>query len=322
MTSYPAQHSPLVDLHRHLDGNIRPHIMWNLAQQNKIALPVDSLSELIKLTTIEDRTSDLMQFLLKLDYGVSVLANIDACYEVAYDNVESAKSEGLDYTELRFSPYFMANKFNLPMNEVVNAVVQGVKDGNRVFGTSYQLIGILSRTFGVEACQRELDAILSQVSEFVGIDLAGDERGYPAALFESHFKQARDSGLHVTVHAGEAAGPESVWDAIKLLGAERIGHGVAVANDNKLIDYMLKNNIGIESCLTSNYQTGTWTQLSTHPLKQFLDFGLSVSLNTDDPAISNITIQDEYKLAEQVLALNTNQIATLRQNGYRQIFKK
>lgn len=322
MTSYPAQHLPLVDLHRHLDGNIRPHIMWNLAQQNKIALPVDSLSELIKLTTIEDRTSDLMQFLQKLDYGVSVLANIDACYEVAYDNVESAKSEGLDYTELRFSPYFMANKFNLPMNEVVNAVVQGVKDGNRVFGTNYQLIGILSRTFGVEACQRELDAILSQVSEFVGIDLAGDERGYPAALFESHFKQARDSGLHLTVHAGEAAGPESVWEAIKLLGAERIGHGVAVVNDNKLIDYMLKHNIGIESCLTSNYQTGTWTQLSTHPLKQFLDLGLSVSLNTDDPAISNITIQDEYKLAEQVLGLNTHQIETLRKNGYRQIFKK
>jgi adenosine deaminase len=322
MTSYPAQHLPLVDLHRHLDGNIRPHIIWKIAQQNKIALPVDSLSELIKLTTIEDRTSDLMQFLQKLDYGVSVLANIDACYEVAYDNVESAKSEGLDYTELRFSPYFMSNKFNLPMKEVVCAVVQGVKEGNRAFGTSYQLIGILSRTFGVDACQRELEAILSQVSEFVGIDLAGDERGYPAALFESHFKQARDCGLHVTVHAGEAAGPESVWDAIKLLGAERIGHGVAVANDNKLIDYMLKNNIGIESCLTSNYQTGTWTQLSTHPLKKFLDLGLSVSLNTDDPAISNITIQDEYMLAEQVLALNTHQIDTLRLNGYRQIFRK
>ncbi len=311
----------LVDLHRHLDGNIRPAMIWKLAQQNKITLPVDSLSELTKLTTIQDRTSDLMHFLSKLDYGVSVLANIDACYEVAYDNVVSAKSENLDYAELRFSPYFMSKKFGLPMKDVVSAVVQGVKDGNRSLGTRYQLIGILSRTFGVDACQRELDAILSQSSDFVGLDLAGDERGYPAALFVQQFKQARDHGLHITVHAGEAAGSESVWDAIKLLGAERIGHGVAVAEDKKLIDYMRKHDIGIESCLTSNYQTGTWTQLSTHPLKLFIEQGLSVSLNTDDPAISNITIQDEYTLAKDVLNLSATQINTLKANGHRQAFQ-
>jgi adenosine deaminase len=322
MIENSEQGLPLVDLHRHLDGNIRPHIIWKLAQQNKIPLPVDSLPELVSLTTIKDRTSDLMQFLQKLDYGVSVLANVEACYQVAYDNVVSAKSEGLDYTELRFSPHFMAKKYKLAMKDVVRAVVQGVKDGNRTFGTDYQLIGILSRTFGVEACQQELQAILSQASEFVGLDLAGDEKGYPAKLFVNHFKQARDHGLHITVHAGEAAGPESVWDAINLLGAERIGHGVAVAQDHKLIDYMLMHDIGIESCLTSNYQTGTWTQLSTHPLRQFLDLGLSVSLNTDDPAISNITIQDEYELAKQVLGLNTSQLATLKRNGCHQIFRK
>jgi adenosine deaminase len=316
------QYTPFIDLHRHLDGNIPPNLIWQLAIENKLDLPVKSESELADLVFIKDKTSDLLAFIEKLDFGVSVLANPETCYKVAYENVKMAKDEGLDYTELRFSPYYMAKSFNLPLDAVVAAVVEGVKAGNIDCKTQYQLIGILSRTFGVDTCRRELAAILTQSDSIIALDLAGDEVNFPPDMFVEHFNKARDAGLQVTVHAGEAAGPQSVWDAIRLLGATRIGHGVAVVQDPKLIDYMLQNNIGIESCLTSNYQTGAWSDTANHPIKTFLEKGLSVSLNTDDPGVSNINIQHEYQIAKSVVKLTDNQMKQIPLNAKQQQFLK
>ncbi|MFQ3249723.1 MAG: adenosine deaminase [Glaciecola sp.] len=313
---------PLVDLHRHLDGNIPPRLIWQLAIENDITLPVGSESELAELVLIKDKTSDLMAFINKLDFGVSVLASPETCYQVAYENVKMAKQEGLAYTELRFSPYYMARSFKLPLNAVVEAVVEGVNAGNNDFKTQYQLIGILSRTYGVDACKKELDAILTHADKIIGLDLAGDELNFPPHLFVEHFKKARDSGLQITVHAGEAAGPQSVWDAINLLGANRIGHGVAVSQDPQLMEYMRHNNIGIESCLTSNYQTGTWLDTANHPIKTFLEKGLSVSLNTDDPGISNIDIQHEYYVAGSVVNLTEQDLEQIQRNALNQRFYK
>lgn len=312
----------LVDLHRHLDGNIPPKLIWQLAHEYSIELPISSESELIKHVVIQDKTSDLLSFLQKLNYGVSVLATPEACYKVAYENVLMAKMEGIDYAELRFSPLFMAKAFNLPLHAVVEAVVEGVKAGNAVHKTQYQLIGILSRTFGIEACHLELASILAYSDHIIAIDLAGDEVNHPAHMFVEHFKLARNAGLQVTVHAGEAAGPESVWDAIKLLGAQRIGHGVAIAQDRKLIDFMFKHDIGIESCLTSNYQTGTWVDIKNHPIRTFLESGLSVSLNTDDPGVSDIDIKHEYSIASNTVSLTLQQIKQIQLNGRNQQFFK
>jgi adenosine deaminase len=313
---------PLVDLHRHLDGNIPPKLIWQLAHEYSVDLPATSESELAELVFINDKASDLLSFLQKLDYGVSVLATTEACYKVAYENVFMAKNEGLDYAEFRFSPFFMANAFGLPLNAVVEAVVEGVKAGNAEHKTEYQLIGILSRTFGVEACHRELASILAYADNIIALDLAGDEFNYPAHLFVEHFKLAKNAGLQVTVHAGESAGPQSVWDAINLLGANRVGHGVAVAQDRKLVDFMLTNDIGIESCLTSNYQTGAWIDTKNHPIKTFLESGLSVSLNTDDPGISNIDIKHEYNIASKSVNLSLKQIKQIQLNGHNQRFLK
>ncbi|AEP29865.1 adenosine deaminase [Brumicola nitratireducens] len=313
---------PLVDLHRHLDGNIPPKLIWQLAREQLINLPFTTESELADHVFVKNKTSDLLSFLNKLEYGVSVLGSPEACYRVAFENVAMAKAEGIDYTELRFSPFFMARAFSLPLHAVVEAVVEGVKAGNAAHDTNYQLIGILSRTFGVESCHLELASILAYSDHIVALDLAGDELNYPAHLYIEHFQAARAAGLQVSVHAGEAAGPESVWEAIELLGAKRIGHGVAVAQDQKLIEYMLKHDIGIESCLTSNYQTGAWVDTANHPIKTFLEHGLSVSLNTDDPGISNIDIKHEYSVASKTVNLNEAQIQQIQLNGQAQQFLK
>ncbi|MDO6486992.1 adenosine deaminase [Colwellia sp. 6_MG-2023] len=306
---------PLLDLHRHLDGNIRPATIWQLATKNNIVLPATQLSDFIPHVQIQGSESDLLAFLKKLDWGVAVLKSLDDVKRIAFENVEDAFNAGLHYAELRFSPYYMSMNHNLPIADVVAAVVDGVNTGMKTFNVKINLIGILSRTFGVKQCQLELDALLTHKNDLVAIDLAGDEYNFPGDLFVDHFKQVRDAGLSVTVHAGEAGGAKSVWQAINDLGATRIGHGVATIEDEKLMSYMVNHNIAIESCLTSNYQTGTVKDLTTHPLKEFLAHGIKACLNTDDPAVQGIEIKHEYTVAKNVLKLNDNDITQLQKNA-------
>ena len=307
---------PLMDLHRHLDGNIRPKTIWQLAQKNNIKLPTSTLEDFIPYVQIQNQEADLMAFLKKLDWGVAVLKSLDDVKQIAYENVEDAFNAGLNYAELRFSPYYMAMNHNLNVQDVVEAIIDGIKLGLKDFKIKIKLIGILSRTFGVKKCQLELDALLAFKNNITAIDLAGDEYNFPGSLFVEHFKQVKEAGLHITVHAGEAGGVQSMYQAIDELKATRIGHGVACASDEALMDYMLEKNIAIESCITSNYQTGTIDDIKNHPIKTFLNKGLKVCLNTDDPAVQGIEIKHEFKIAQSIVGLDDNDILTLKHNAF------
>ncbi len=306
---------PLTDIHRHLDGNIRPETILSLAQQHNIALPAYELETLRPHVQIMTQEADLVGFLQKLDWGVAVLADLDACKRVAQENVEDAYNAGIDYAELRFSPYYMAMQHKLPIEGVVEAVIDGIMAGCKQYDIKVNLIGILSRTFGPEACSQELAGLLAHRDKLCALDLAGDELGFPGSLFNAHFTQARDAGLQITVHAGEAAGAESIWHAIKQLGAQRIGHGVKANEDPELIEYLASHKIGIESCLTSNIQTSTVSSLSAHPLKMFLNHGVLASINTDDPAVEGIELDHEYNIAAPMAGLTQAEIEQAQING-------
>lgn len=310
-----TKHLPLTDLHRHLDGNIRTQTILELGQQFGMDLPAQDVAGLTPHVQVVETEPSLVAFLTKLDWGVAVLGDLDACRRVAYENVEDALKAQIDYAELRFSPYYMAMKHQLPLEGVVEAVVDGVQAGVRDFGIKANLIGIMSRTFGTDACQQELDAIFSQKAHMVAIDLAGDELGQPGDRFVKHFTQAREAGLQITVHAGEAAGPESMWQAIQELGATRIGHGVKAVHDPKLMDYLAEHCIGIESCLTSNIQTSSIVSLAQHPLKTFLEHGILATINTDDPAVEGIELPHEYEIAAPQAGLSPEQIRQAQING-------
>ena len=311
---------PLTDIHRHLDGNIRAQTILELGRQHNIALPASSLETLIPHVQVTSLEPDLVSFLSKLDWGVKVLADLDACRRVAYENIEDAARNGLHYVELRFSPGYMAMAHGLPVAGVVEAVIAGVRQGCRDFPVKANLIGIMSRTFGEAACEQELNALLAHRDAITAVDLAGDELGFPGSLFLNHFNRARDAGWHITVHAGEAAGPESIWQAIRELGAERIGHGVKAVEDLALMDFLAEQKIGIESCLTSNIQTSTVSTLSQHPLKIFLEHGVLASLNTDDPAVQGVDIVHEYEVAAQAAGLTAAQIRQAQINGLEMAF--
>jgi adenosine deaminase len=209
----------------------------------------------------------------------------------------------------------MAETHDLDPVGVVEAVADGVEAGRRDFGVKVNLIGILSRTYGPDACWQELQALLHHRDRLAAIDLAGDEVNYPGALFVEHIRRAREAGLHVTIHAGESAGPESVWQAVRDLGATRIGHGTRAIEDPALLDYLAQQQIGIESCLTSNVHTCVVPDYASHPLRTFLERGLLASINTDDPGISGIDLPHEYQVAAPAAGLTADQMRQAQRNG-------
>lgn len=311
---------PLTDIHRHLDGNIRAQTILDLGRQFNLTLPANELEALRPHVQVMHTEPDLVSFLQKLDWGVKVLGDLDACRRIAKENVEDAARAGLHYTELRFSPYYMAMNHKLPVAGVVEAVIEGIREGQQHHDIDVRLIGILSRTFGEDACLQELEGLLAHRDGITALDLAGDELGFPGSLFLSHFNRARDAGWRITVHAGEAAGPESIWQAIRELGAERIGHGVKAAQDPELMDFLAKHQIGIESCLTSNIQTSTVGSFENHPLSVFLRHGVLASINTDDPAVQGIEIANEYNVAAPAAGLTQEEIRQAQKNGLTMAF--
>jgi adenosine deaminase len=198
---------------------------------------------------------------------------------------------------------------------VTESIVAGVQEAEKISTTKVNLIGIISRTYGPETGMKELQALLTQKEHLTALDLAGDEANFPAEWFEEHFKIGRDAGWQITVHAGEAAGAESVWQAIRSLGATRIGHAARIEEDPTLVEYILRNEIGIEANLTSNYQTSTVPTLAAHPLKSWLDKGLLATINTDDPGISNIDLPYEFEVAAPKAGLSAEDTRKAQENA-------
>ena len=306
---------PLIDLHRHLDGSVRLETILDLGLKHNLPLPARDLEGLRPYVQVTEPQPGVMAFIAKFEWMIRVLVDYDAVRRIAYENVEDAQNEGIDYIELRFSPWFMAEPHGLDPVGVVEAVVDGVEAGARDTGVRVGLIGILSRHYGPDIAWKELDALLRQRDHFVALDLAGDEANWPGELFVEHFKRARDAGWRVTVHAGEAAGPESVWQAIRDLGAERIGHAVRASEDPALLDYMIEQGVGVEANLTSNVQTSTVPDYASHPLKSWLEQGLLATINTDDPGISAIDLPYEYNVAAPAAGLTPEQIRQAQANA-------
>ena len=290
-------HLPLIDLHRHLDGSIRLQTVLEVAAARGIALPGHDLESLRPHVVVQGRAAGLMDFIGRFRWLTAILHDLETCRRVAYENVVDARGEGIDYIELRFSPWFMAETHGLDPAGVVEAVADGVVAAERDTGVRAQLIGIMSRTYDTEACHRELDALLAHRDRLVAIDLAGDEQKFPAGQFRQHFGRARDAGLRITVHAGEVAGPASVWAAIRELGAARIGHGIRSLEDPQLVDFLVECRIGLEIAITSNIHVGVVEAYAGHPVKRILEAGILANLNTDDPAISGIDLRHEYEVA-------------------------
>ena len=306
---------PLVELHRHLDGNVRLETVIDLARQHNVDLPAMTVEGIRPYVQIVGREPSLVDFIAKFEMLRRVMVDYDAVRRIVRENLEDAVREGIDYVELRFSPAFMAEHHGLDTLAVAEAACDALEEA-RDLPVRAKLIGIISRHYGAEAGWTELEAaIRGRDRGIVALDLAGDEAGFPGELFVDHFRKAREAGLRGIAHAGEAAGAESVRQAVLGLGAERIGHGVRSIEDPEVLDLLAERGIPLEVCPTSNIQTSTVPDYQSHPLPALLARGLAVTLNTDDPSISGIDLAHEYRIAREELGLGEDDLRKMQENA-------
>lgn len=284
-----------VELHCHLDGSIPKHTMEELLGREV------SKAEL----SVSEDCKNLSEYLEKFQLPLSVMCNYTALKKSAKDFVLSLKPDHVVYAEVRFAPLLHTND-NLSLSEVMEAVIDGLKEGKELTGIDVGLIACMMRHHEFD---RSLDMI-KQIRDYLGyglnaVDLAGDESKYHMSNFIELFKQAKAMGYEYTIHAGECKDVSNVALSIDV-GAKRIGHGIALSGHKELIELARSNRVGIEMCPISNMQTKAVDDMSAYPLREFMDAGLLVSINTDNRTVSDSTmakelhfIADRYKLEEE-----------------------
>jgi adenosine deaminase len=270
----------------------------------------------------DDDEADFGVFMGKFNVLRQFYRSLDIIRRITREAVEDAAGDQIRYMELRFTPHALARVNNHSYEDVIRCVCEEADRAQADFGIQVKLIVSFNRHESILIANRVLDAALLFNGEknIVGIDLAGLEVGHPARPFQTLFEQAKKAGLHLTVHAGEWEGAANVRDAIVDMKAERIGHGVRVIEDSTVIQLVRERHVTLEVCPTSNLHTGVVHYLHHHPLGDLLYLGLPVTINTDDPSLSNITLTDELVLAHVGLGLPLDMLKTATLNAAQAAF--
>lgn len=286
---------PKVELHRHLEGSLRLKTMLDVARSHGITVPFGTgeLSHLVQVQGSEPFT--YQNFLAKFNTLRMFYRSPEVIYRVTREAVEDAANDNVHYLELRFTPVALSRAERFPLGEVMDWVCESIHKAGREFGIRVGLIASVNRHESVELAEQVAWLAADRRNRCIcGLDLAGNEAEFRAEPFLGVFREAKQAGLRITVHAGEWGGAENVRTAIEVLGAERIGHGVRVLDDPQTVEMARERGTTFEVCVTSNYQTGVVTSLKDHPVMAMIAAGLNVTLGTDDPSISQITLSDEY----------------------------
>ena len=301
---------PKVDLHRHLEGSLRLGTLLEVAKAFGIDLPgTDRLRPMVQINRSDPLTSQ--NFLSKFETLREFYRSPEVIARLTKEAIADAAADNIRYLELRFTPVALSRVEDFPMNEVLDWVIQGANEASSKYEISTRLIASVNRHESLELAAKVIELAIDRREDgIVGIDLAGNEAEFPTTPFAPLFQEAKQSGMRITVHAGEWGGPENIDLAINLLGAERVGHGVRIIEDETLVTQARERGITFEVCITSNYQSGVVADLHEHPLNNMIAAGLNVTINTDDPSISQISLSDEYQAACEQLGLS---IGTLRQ---------
>lgn len=296
MVRAQCQAMPKVDLHRHLEGSLRLETLAEIALEHGIDLPsydLEALRPYVQVT--EDYQPGFHRFLEKFKLLRRFYTTREAVQRVAYEAVADAANDNVKYLELRFNPVALAQARSFRYRDVMEWVWAGVQRAQADHDILVRLIVSVIRQEAEQAAQVIETALECQAEcGIVGIDVAGDEVNFPLTPFVPVFTLARQAGLHVTVHAGEAGNATRVREAIELLNAERIGHGVRCIENSDVVRLVRDRGVTLEVCPTSNLQTGVMRLWGHHPLPDLYRLGLRVTVNTDDPSISSTTLTDEY----------------------------
>jgi len=311
---------PKTDLHCHLDGSLRLRTLLELAEQQEVRLPADSEDGLAKAMKLGQRHGSLEEYLKGFDIALSVMQTEDALYRTAYELAIDAAAENCRLIEVRYAPVLHLQK-GLKPTVVVEAVLEGLRAATRETGI---LAGVL--VCGIRNMSPDTSLRLAELSVayknrgVLGFDLAGAEHGNPAKDHQEAFQLILNNNINCTVHAGEAYGPPSIAQALHYCGAHRIGHGVRLREDGDLLNYVNDHRIPIECCPSSNVQTGAVLDMASHPFKFYLDFGIRVTINTDNRLITDTSVTQELLVVSKQFGLTASDIRNILVAGFKSSF--
>jgi adenosine deaminase len=310
---------PKAELHAHLDGSLRPATLLELAAREGVTLPAADPASLRRVMRVDD-ARNLDDYLARFAITVAVLQDPAAIERVAYEMALDAAADGCRYLEVRYCPALSLER-GLTLDEVIAAERRGLLRGEAETGIRTAIINCSLRHLdpATSVAIAEASVRLRRLG-VVAFDIAGGEASFPAAPHAEAFRVAARGGLAITVHAGEAAGPDSVWEALIDCRANRIGHGTRLGEDPTLLAYVRDRRIPVEACITSNVQTRVVPDPARHPLRRYLDEGLVVTLGSDNWLMSDVTLSGEYALAEKALGLSNAECRTLLRNGFASAF--
>jgi adenosine deaminase len=319
LTRELIQRLPKAELHVHLDGSLRPSTMVELARNGRIELPTSDPEQLRRFMRVDD-AHDLEEFLSRFDYTIGLLQTPEAIERVAYEMVEDAAADNVRYLEVRYCPW-LSTRGGLTLDQVVEAESRGLARGGRDFGMRTGIINCSLRHYPPERSVQIAElSVRSRAKGVVGFDLAGGEAGRMPGMHGPAFDIAARGLLGITVHAGEAAGADSVAEAIHRCHAMRLGHGTRLFEDPALQDFVRDRRIAVEINITSNLQTRAVHSAASHPVRRYLDAGLNVTLCTDSWLMCGITLSDEYWLAHRELGCTREEIDGMILNGFESAF--
>lgn len=308
-----------IDLHNHLDGSMPASTVLTLAKMSGVELPADTVEGITEYLTVSPDCTSLNEYLEKFDIPVSVLQTEDCVEKAVYDLMKALDDQGVCYAELRFAPGQHLQR-GLTQQTVTAAAVRGLNKALAECSIRGQLILCCMRGADDMVNRETIDVTKLYLEKGVCCaDLAGAEAIFPTADYKSLFAYAADQGVPYIIHAGEADGPDSMWAALSM-GAARIGHGIAAVQDEKLMAYLKEKQIPLEVCVTSNVQTKGAASVESHPILKMLEYGLAVTVNTDNMTVSGTDLNHEFSLLRERLGMTQAQERRLLENSVRAAF--
>jgi adenosine deaminase len=314
---------PKVELHRHLEGSLRLSTMLDVARQHGVTVPA-TMMNLSGLVQVQDQDPlTFTNFLEKFKTLRLFYRSPEVIHRITREAVEDAARDNICYLELRFTPVALSRAEGFPLHDVMDWVMASAAEAAKKLKMKVGLIASVNRHESLELAEQVAWLAAEHLDDgMVGLDLAGNEAEFPALPFAGLFKEARQSGLHITIHAGEWGPARNVREAIQELSAERIGHGVRVMEDNDVVALAREHGSVFEVCVTSNYQSGVVKSLDVHPLPRMLEADLKVTLNTDDPSVSRITLSHEYQRVGEDLKVSLDVMKQCVMNAAQSAFLK
>lgn len=311
---------PKTDLHVHLDGSMRLDTILDLARAHGVKLPTEDREQLFRMIYAGEVCQSLDDYLKAFDITLSVMQTEESLERAAFELAEDAWKEGVRYIEVRYAP-MLHTRWGLRLTTVVEAVLRGLRTAKRTYGIRYGVILCGIRSMSADSSVRMAELCIAFKNRgVVGFDLAGSEVNNPAALHQKAFQLTLNNNINCTAHAGEAYGPDSISQAIHKCGAHRIGHGTRLIEDGDLLNYVNDHRIPLEVCPSSNIQTKAASSWESHPVDFFVDYGLRVTINTDNRLLTDTTVSKELWLCHLHYGWSLDQIKEVLVAGFKSAF--